>query len=200
MMKTGQLAQEQEYTCLIDTMNVPIFGVDTLGQVNVWNKVSSTTDTSSLFWFCYWKNCSDMNALIITIFSLSNMIVCNTFDWVQYRRSHGSFTCPTIYHLSSLWSRRMGVRIKVLLNVTTWRDKQGNVIGVVDIGQDITAWLAQEREYSKLVDTANAAIFGVDTQGVCWTLFLMYYSLYSNVLLIVHWSVAPFCIVCQCVD
>jgi hypothetical protein len=29
---------------------------------------------------------------------------------------------------------------------------------------------------------------------------LMYYSLYSNVLLIVHWSVAPFCIVCQCVD
>ena len=41
------------------------------------------------------------------------------------------------------------------------------MIGVVDIGQDITARLAQEREYSKLVDTANAAIFGVDTQGVC---------------------------------
>lgn len=38
--------------------------------------------------------------------------------------------------------------------------------GVVGIGQDITARLAQEREYSKLIDTANAPIFGVDVQGV----------------------------------
>ena len=33
------------------------------------------------------------------------------------------------------------------------------------IGQDITARLAQEREYSKLIDSANAPIFGVDTLG-----------------------------------
>jgi len=33
------------------------------------------------------------------------------------------------------------------------------------IGQDITARLAQEREYSKLIDTANAPIFGVDNLG-----------------------------------
>jgi PAS domain-containing protein len=58
-----------------------------------------------------------------------------------------------------------GVRIEVLLNATTRRDEQGNVIGVVGIGQDITARLAQEREYSKLIDSANAPIFGVDTQG-----------------------------------
>ena len=49
-----------------------------------------------------------------------------------------------------------GVRIEVLLNATTRRDEQGNVIGVVGIGQDITARLAQEREYSKLIDSANA--------------------------------------------
>jgi PAS domain S-box-containing protein len=49
-----------------------------------------------------------------------------------------------------------GERIEVLLNATTRRDEQGNVIGVVGIGQDITARLAQEREYSKLIDTANA--------------------------------------------
>jgi hypothetical protein len=49
-----------------------------------------------------------------------------------------------------------GARIEVLLNATTRRDEQGNIIGVVGIGQDITARLAQEREYSKLIDTANA--------------------------------------------
>jgi PAS domain-containing protein len=53
----------------------------------------------------------------------------------------------------------------VLLNATTRRDEQGNVIGVVGIGQDITGRLAQEREYTRLIDTANAPIFGVDTQG-----------------------------------
>jgi len=31
-----------------------------------------------------------------------------------------------------------GVRLEVLLNATTRRDEQGNVIGVVGIGQDIT--------------------------------------------------------------
>ena len=39
------------------------------------------------------------------------------------------------------------------------------MIGVVGIGQDITGRIAQEREYSKLIDSANAPIFGVDTQG-----------------------------------
>ena len=60
---------------------------------------------------------------------------------------------------------KAGARIEVLLNATTRRDEQGNIIGVVGIGQDITAHLAQEREYSKLIDTANAPIFGVDTEG-----------------------------------
>lgn len=35
---TGGLAQERKYARLIDTTNAPIFGVDTHGHVNVWNK------------------------------------------------------------------------------------------------------------------------------------------------------------------
>jgi len=58
-----------------------------------------------------------------------------------------------------------GVRLEVLLNATTRRDEQGNVIGVVGIGQDITGRLAQEREYTRLIDTANAPIFGVNQYG-----------------------------------
>jgi hypothetical protein len=58
---------------------------------------------------------------------------------------------------------KVGICLKVLLNATTQCDEQGNVIGVVGIGQDITGCLAQERKYSHLIDTANAPIFGVDT-------------------------------------
>ena len=36
------------------------------------------------------------------------------------------------------------------------------MVGVVGIGQDITARIAQEREYAWLIDTANAPIFGID--------------------------------------
>ena len=32
------MAQEREYSKLIDNANAPIFGVDTHGRVNVWNK------------------------------------------------------------------------------------------------------------------------------------------------------------------
>ena len=60
---------------------------------------------------------------------------------------------------------KAGARIEILLNATTRRDEHGKIIGVVGIGQDITARLAQEREYSKLIDSANAPIFGVDNKG-----------------------------------
>ncbi|GLE00419.1 hypothetical protein PINS_up009176 [Pythium insidiosum] len=44
-------------------------------------------------------------------------------------------------------------------------DSNGNIVGVVGIGQDITDRIAQEHEYFRLIDTANAPIFGVDTNG-----------------------------------
>lgn len=37
-MGIGKDIQELEYARLIDTANTPIFGVDTHGHVNVWNK------------------------------------------------------------------------------------------------------------------------------------------------------------------
>jgi PAS domain-containing protein len=61
---------------------------------------------------------------------------------------------------------KSGTRVEILLNATTRRDEHGRVIGVVGIGQDITARIAQEQEYIRLIDTANAPIFGVDQRGL----------------------------------
>jgi len=48
-----------------------------------------------------------------------------------------------------------GRRLEILLNATSRRDDKGLIIGVVGIGQDITARLAQEQEYSRLIDTGE---------------------------------------------
>ena len=55
--------------------------------------------------------------------------------------------------------------MEVLLNATSRRDTAGAVVGVVGIGQDITARMNQEQEYARLIDTANAPIFGIDVEG-----------------------------------
>jgi PAS domain S-box-containing protein len=57
----------------------------------------------------------------------------------------------------------------LLVNATTRRDQDGNIIGVVGVAQDVTATKRNEneitavaRELRQLVDTANAPIFGID--------------------------------------
>ena len=60
---------------------------------------------------------------------------------------------------------KAGKSVEILLNATTRRDERDLIIGVVGIGQDITARVAQEQEYSRLIDTANAPIFGIDLEG-----------------------------------
>ena len=61
---------------------------------------------------------------------------------------------------------KAGSRVEILLNATTRRDEHGTIKGVVGIGQDITVRIAQELEYARLIDTANAPIFGVDCDGL----------------------------------
>ena len=61
----------------------------------------------------------------------------------------------------------------LLVNATTRRDQDGNTVGVVGVAQDVTetkknenAITAVARELRQLVDTANAPIFGIDTNGL----------------------------------
>ena len=67
---------------------------------------------------------------------------------------------------------KTGKRSTVLLNATTRRDAQGKVLGVVGVGQDITSLNNAMHEskriaedVTRLIETANAPIFGIDTEG-----------------------------------
>ena len=147
----ARLAQEREYSKLIDTANAPIFGVDTDGRVNVWNQCARKLVGYTM------DEVIGKNLVQEFITKEYKSAVKSVLDKAMRGKETANFEFPLI--------TKNGIRIEVLLNATTRRDEQGNVIGVVGIGQDITGRIAQEREYSKLIDTANAPIFGVDTQG-----------------------------------
>jgi signal transduction histidine kinase len=58
----------------------------------------------------------------------------------------------------------------LLVNATTRRDAENNIVGVVGVAQDVTeaaqrdrAVAAMANELRQLVDTANAPIFGIGT-------------------------------------
>ena len=60
----------------------------------------------------------------------------------------------------------------MLLNANTRRDVSGTVVGVIGVGQDITARKQNEEEMTRVakelqtfIDTANAPIFGIDAKG-----------------------------------
>ena len=148
---TARLAQEREYSKLIDTANAPIFGVDTEGRVNVWNKNAHK--------LVGYKPEEVMGKSLVKEFITEEFktAVQTVLDQALHGEETANFEFPLM--------TKGGIRLDVLLNATTRRDEQGNIIGVVGIGQDITGRLAQEREYTRLIDTANAPIFGVDTQG-----------------------------------
>eukprot|EP00928_Gymnodinium_smaydae_P067620 TRINITY_DN5060_c0_g1_i1.p1 TRINITY_DN5060_c0_g1~~TRINITY_DN5060_c0_g1_i1.p1 ORF type:complete len:834 (+),score=174.13 TRINITY_DN5060_c0_g1_i1:145-2502(+) len=64
-------------------------------------------------------------------------------------------------------------RLTFLLNATTRRDSKGNVIGVVGVGQDFTEineLMAESKrvadDLTRLIETANAPIFGIDNEGL----------------------------------
>ena len=146
-----RLAQEREYSKLIDTANAPIFGVDIDGRVNVWNQCAMR--------LVGYSPDEVMGHSLVQEFITKDYQA--TVQMVLDQALKGEETANFEFPLMT----KANVRLDVLLNATTRRDEQGNIIGVVGIGQDITGRIAQEREYAKLIDTANAPIFGVDNKG-----------------------------------
>ena len=151
-------AMARELRQLLDTANTPIFGVDTAGRVNEWNdKTAEITGFSGDEAF----NQPLVESFIVPDLKAS---VQEVLDNALRGRGTSNF--------------ELEIRTKadetrfLLVNATTRRDAENNVVGVVAVAQDVTeackhdrAVAAMANELRQLIDTANAPIFGIDRDG-----------------------------------
>jgi PAS domain S-box-containing protein len=148
----------RELRQLLDTANTPIFGVDTTGRVNEWNeKAAEITGFSGDEAF----NESFVETFMVPDLRASMQEVV---DNALRGRGTSNF---------ELEIRNKANEIRFLLvNATTRRDAENNVVGMVCVAQDVTeackhdrAVAAMANELRQLIDTANAPIFGIDRDG-----------------------------------
>jgi len=126
-LKQDTITQEQlavELIQFIDTANAPIFGIDADGRVNEWNQQAAN----------------------ITGFSKSEVMgrdLVHDFITDDYKASvrdvlqnalQGTETANYEFPLFTKEKRQ----VDVLLNATTRRDIDRNIVGVIGVGQDIT--------------------------------------------------------------
>ncbi|RHY10757.1 hypothetical protein DYB36_012904 [Aphanomyces astaci] len=149
---TDRVAQEQEYSRLIDKANAPIFGVDSNCCVNIWNrKVAEITQYTM-------DEVVGENLVEKFISEEFRQGVRHVLSLALRGDETADFEVPLV--------TKTGRKVNISLNATARFDQMGHIIGVVGIGQDITDRIAQEQEYTRLIDTANAPIFGVDQNGL----------------------------------
>ena len=113
-----------DLTLLIDTANAPIFGIDSKGLVNEWNQTSEK----------------------ITGFAKKEVFgkdLVKTYITEDYRKSVNKVLNDALLGQETanyefpLFAKD-GQRVMVLLNSSTRRDINGEIIGVLGVGQDIT--------------------------------------------------------------
>ncbi|RLN98613.1 hypothetical protein BBJ28_00008319, partial [Nothophytophthora sp. Chile5] len=145
---TERNAKEMEYRKLIDTANAPIFGVDTEGRVVIFNtKAAQTSEYSP-------EEVMGVDLVETLIAEDFRPAVAAVFQKAFQGIETANFEFPLV--------TKTGRKVEILLNATPRYDHTGKLAGVVGIGQDITDRIIQEQEYSRLIDTANAPIFGVN--------------------------------------
>ena len=151
-------AMANELRQLVDTANAPIFGIDVEGNLNEWNnKTAEITGFS--------------NEEAIGSHLVSKYIVPNLRASVQNILDSALQGQETSNYELEIRTKTNETRY-LLLNATTRRDVESNIVGVVGVAQDVTeaaqhdrAVAAMANELRQLVDTANAPIFGIDVLG-----------------------------------
>lgn len=142
----------------IDKANAPIFGIDIHGNVNEWND-----RTAEITGF---NSDEAMGKPLVSTFIVPKLrsSVQNVLDLALQGNESSNY---------ELEFTTKGNEIRYLLvNASTRRDAENNVVGVVGVAQDVTesskndrAVAAMAHELRQLVDTANAPIFGIDVDG-----------------------------------
>eukprot|EP00937_MAST-01D_sp_MAST-1D-sp2_P003614 g3614.t1 len=142
-----------DLTMLIDTANAPTFGIDVdqLGRVDEWNqKAAEITECTS-------DEVMGRSLVQEFITPEYRTAVKAALDSALFGKATANFDFP-LY-------TKTGRLLQVLLNANPRRDTNNKIVGVLGVGQDITERIAQEQEYVRLIDTANAPIFGIDDMG-----------------------------------
>ena len=109
---------------VIDTANVPIFGIDVNGKVNEWNQTAERITGFS-------KDDVMGKDLVAEFIADSNQAaVKRVLEGALRGYKRANFEFP--------FYAKSGARIDVLLNSSARRDEEGLVVGVLAVGQDIT--------------------------------------------------------------
>ena len=158
-LRTKSEAIAKELRQFIETANAPIFGIDAHGLVNEWNQTAEK----------------------ITSFKKDEVLgedLVETYITEDYRKAvkevldnalKGKETANYEFPLFT----KDGKRVMVLLNSSTRRNAEGQIVGVLGVGQDIsemdklrTESESVAKELRQFIETANAPIFGIDSNGM----------------------------------
>ena len=128
---------------LVDTANAPIFGVDKNGRINEWNQQAATLTG-------YDRN-EVMGRDLVTDFITDEYKepVRDVLDKALGGEETANYEFP-LY-------TKAGDRLDVLMNSTTRRDTQGQAVGVVGVGQDITEL---KKSQAQVIQSSKLASLG----------------------------------------
>jgi PAS domain S-box-containing protein len=158
-LRTASESIAKELRQFIETANAPIFGIDSQGLVNEWNQTSEAITGFSK------EEVLGKDLVQTYITEDYQEAVKKVLDDALLGKETANYEFPLF--------AKDGKRVMVLLNSSTRRDTNGNITGVLGVGQDITE-LANNRtqtesiakELRQFIETANAPIFGIDSQGL----------------------------------
>ena len=124
--------------------NAPIFGISADGLVNEWNnKAAEITGFTS----------EDVTGKDL----VENFITDDFQPAVRQVLADALSGLNTANFEFPLFTKD-GRRLEVLLNATTRRDVSGSIVGVVGVGQDITALKNKEKELTNVAGDLRALI------------------------------------------